>query len=212
MKQKVLLAAVAASLLTPGLSHAQSGESIIGASNFGYSTIGADLGKVMLDDDIVLVNEVYEEFALGALAGSLQVADNFALYAGGEVFLNDGPNTEMTQTVLSAGIQTPIGIGDRVDIVPMLGIERYELEICIDGYCGKEDESTAVYGIGARIWAVADTLEVSIGIKDGNDDDYESEVSIGAHGWINDHHRVGIDYRSEEELSAVSLGYRYVFW
>lgn len=211
MKLKVLSAAIAVSLLAPGLAHAQLGKANSHTSNFYYNTIGIDLGRVTLDDKLVIEDEVYDGFGSATLEGGVQLADNLALYALGDYFTNDGSRTEATYTALEAGIKFPIPIGDRFDIIPSLGYQNAEIEVCIDGTCASEDESILVYGAGARFWVIPDQMEFSIGYKDSSDSDYDHEISVGIFGWIEKHHRLGIEYMTEKELSRATLGYRYVF-
>ncbi|WP_298450475.1 hypothetical protein [uncultured Marinobacter sp.] len=211
MNKRIFLAAVAASVMASGQAYAQSGGQGVGASNFAYSSIGVSLGKATLDDSIILGGEVYEDLGLFAFGGSLQVLDNLVLLAGVDAIANDGRNSEVSQTSVSFGLSVPIPLGDRVDLVPSLGFSRAEFEICEYNYCVSDDDSFAVYGVGIRAWVVPSQFEISAGVASSNQEDSDSVVSLGAHGWLKEHHRIGLDYQDTDGISLLSLGYRYVF-
>ncbi|OEY65047.1 outer membrane beta-barrel protein [Marinobacter sp. X15-166B] len=209
MRKSIVLTAILAASVAPNLALAQSNG--IGASNFSYSTLGFEIGKAKLDDPLIFAGEKYEEFGALSISGGVQVLDNLVLVAGVSGIANDGPRTEISQTAVSFGVAVPIPLGDRVDLVPALGFARGELENCIDGVCVTEDDSFATYGVGVRAWIVPRAFEVSAGVTDSNESDSDAVVALGAHGWINDHHRLSLEYQDTEELSSVTVGYRYVW-
>lgn len=188
---------------------AQEHNTGLGKSNFSYSTLGIQLGKVTPDEEIVFLNEVYEDFGAAALNGSFQVAGNFAIGAGASAFANEGNRTEITSSSVNLDLYVPVPLGDRVDLIPRIGYVSSEIELCADGLCATEDDSAMSYGLAARIWAVPGALEISGGFSDTNEEESESVTSIGAALWAGEHHRFALNYDASDSFDAVLLGYSY---
>lgn len=203
-----LLASMAISA-TPALA-ASNGEGP-GASNFSYSTLGFQIGKVTLEDEIVFLGEVYEEFSSFGLTGTFQAADNFAIGLSGSSFSNDGPRTEITNTTVSVNAYFPLPVGDRIDIIPQIAYISSEAEACADGFCSKADDSGIGYGLSGRAWVVPGQFEINGGFSDSNAEDSESVLSLGAAAWFNDHHSVGFNFDTSENFNAFDIGYTYTW-
>lgn len=205
----VALVAVLAIPTTPLM--AEGGSPDIGRSNFSYSMVGGYLGRVTPDQEIVFLNEVYEDFGAAGINGSIQLADNFAIGGGIGVFANEGDRTEITNSSVNLNIYVPVPLGDRVDLIPRIGYVSTEVEACADGFCATEDDSAMSYGLFTRIWAVPGVLEISGGFSDTNADNSESTTSLAAALWFREHHSVGLNYDTSDSFDAVSVGYRYTF-
>lgn len=208
IKVNSLAVAVALTIATVPVA-AQDLNTALGKSNFSYSTLGIQLGKVTLDEEIVFLNEVYEDFGAAAINGSFQVADNFAIGAGASAFTNEGSRTEITNSSVNLDLYIPVPLGDRVDLIPRIGYVSSEIELCADGVCVKEDDSAMSYGLATRIWAVPGTLEIIGGFSDTNADGSESVIAIGAALWGGEHHRFALNYDTGDSFDAVLLGYSY---
>lgn len=193
--------------VTPVL--AQDAETDTGKSNFSYSTLGIQLGKVTLEEDLIFFGEVYEEFGAAAISGSVQLADNFAIGAGSSAFSNEGNRTEISSSSVNVSLFFPVPLGERVDLVPQVGYVGSEIEFCVDGLCRSDDDSAMSYGLATRIWAVPGTLELNLGVLDTNADDSEATTALGAAIWANENHRFAVDYATTDSVDTVLLGYRY---
>lgn len=193
--------------VTPVL--AQDADTDIGKSNFSYSTLGIQLGKVTPEEELVFFGEVYEEFGAAAISGSVQLADNFAIGAGSSAFSNEGNRTEISSSSINVSLFFPVPLGERVDLVPQVGYVSSEIELCVDGLCSSDDDSAMSYGLATRIWAVPGTLELNLGVLDTNADNSEATTSLGAALWANENHRFALDYATADSVDTVLLGYRY---
>ena len=125
-RNAVALTAVLAMTTTP--LFAEETQSGIGKSNFSYSTVGGYLGRVTPDEEIVFLNEVYEDFGAAGINGAVQLADNLAIGASAGIFTNEGNRTEITNSSISLNLFVPIPIGDRVDLIPRVGYVGNEVE------------------------------------------------------------------------------------
>jgi outer membrane autotransporter protein len=54
-------------------------------------------------------------------------------------------------------------------------------------------------------------FEVNGGFSDTNEEDSEGVLSLGAAAWFNEHHSIGFNYDTSEDVSAFDLGYRYTW-
>lgn len=207
MRKLYLAVALASGITAPAVS--QAAENAVQPSNFSYSTLGFQLGRATPDEDIVFLNERYEDFGAASLFGSFQAADNIAFGISLSAIANEGDRTELSQTAASVQMLVPLGIGNQVDIVPRFGFGRFEAEACVDGLCATEDDSAAVYGVSFRAWVVPSLLELTAGFNDTTLDDSESALSLGAALWARDHHRFGLDYEGSDSITVVTLGYSY---
>ncbi|MCG7198745.1 porin family protein [Marinobacter pelagius] len=206
-RNAVALAAVLTMTASPLM--AQESQSGIGKSNFSYSTVGGYLGRVTPDQEIVVLDEVYDDFGAAGINGSLQLADHLAIGAALDVIANEGNRTEITGTSVGLSVLVPVPIGDRVDIFPSIGFVRSEVEACVDNFCVTEDDSALSYGLFTRIWVVPGALEISGGFSDTDEDNSDSTTSIGAALWFREHHSIELDFDRSDSFDAVTVGYRY---
>lgn len=206
MNSRVLAAALTIAAVPAVAQDSNTGPS---KSNFSYSTLGIQLGKVTPEEEIVFLGEVYEEFGAAGINGTFQVADNFVIGAGSSAFSNEGNRTEITSSSVSLDLYVPVPIGDRVDLIPRVGYVSSEIEFCADGLCATEDDTAMSYGLATRIWAVPGSLEISASFSDSNADDSESVTSIGAALWAAEHHRFSLSYGASDSFDTVLLGYSY---
>lgn len=179
------------------------------ASNFSYTVFEVALGRASLDEKVILVDEVYEDFGVFSIGGGYQAADNFALSIAASGIANEGDNTEWTNTSISLSGAFPIPVGEQVDIVPQVGYVSVEAEMCAYGFCVKEDESGLLYGLGVRAWAIPGQFEVNASYSNSTIEDSERAIGIGAALWFQDHHSVRLNYADEGDISAFTIGYRY---
>lgn len=203
----LLLTSVLAAPAAPAL--ALSAGSGPGESNFSYSTLGFQLGKATPDEEIIFFGERYEDFGAASIGGSVQLADNFAIGGSASSISNEGPRTEISTSAVSLNFFVPIPMGDRVDLVPRIGYISTEVERCLDNVCAEEDDSALAYGIGMRLWAIPDGLELNAAFSDTNADNSKSVLSLGLAGWVNKHHRFGLDFETSDSINAVLVGYSY---
>lgn len=206
-RNAVALTAVLAMTTTP--LFAEETQSGIGKSNFSYSTVGGYLGRVTPDEEIVFLNEVYEDFGAAGINGAVQLADNLAIGASAGIFTNEGNRTEITNSSISLNLFVPIPIGDRVDLIPRVGYVGNEVEACADNICATEDDSALSYGLFTRIWVVPGTLEISGGFSDSDEENSDSTTSIGAALWFREHHSIELNVDQNDSFDAVTVGYRY---
>lgn len=202
-----IAAVLASTLAAPAI--AQSSGDGIERSNFSYSTLGFELGKATPDEDIIFLNERYEDFGAASLFGSFQAASNLAFLVSASGIANDGPQTELSQTNLTFQLLAPLPVGDQVDIIPRFGFGTFEAEACFNGLCESEDDSAAVYGVSLRAWAAPGLLEFSAGIEDSTLEDSDAALAIGAALWAADHHRFALDYEGSDSFTVVTIGYSY---
>lgn len=208
MKFNSLAIATALTLAaTPVL--AQDADTDIVKSNFSYSTLGIQLGKVTPEQEIVFLGEVYEDFGAASINGSVQLADNFAIGGASSAFSNEGNRTEITSSAINLNLYFPVPLGDRVDLVPRVGYVSAEVEACADGFCATEDDSAMSYGLATRIWASPGKLELNIGVSGSNMEDSEATTALGAALWANEHHRFALNYETSDSFDSVLLGYSY---
>lgn len=192
-------------------SLAQGSGSNIDASNFSYSTLGFKLGKLTPDEEIVFLGERYEDFGIASISGSVQVASNFAIGGAISSTANDGPRTEINLSSVSGSLLFPIPLGPAADVIPQIGYLSTEAELCADSVCISEDDSAVSYGVGLRLWAVPEKLELSAAFGDNNGDNSESTVSLGIAGWSSENHRFALDFNTSDSADAVLIGYNYVW-
>ncbi|MDI9244667.1 hypothetical protein [Marinobacter sp. CHS3-4] len=205
---KIILPAVAMALATTPVQ-AQDASGSSSQSNFTYSSLGIQLGKVTPEQELVFLGEVYEEFGAAAITGTVQLANNFAIGGSSAAYANSGNRTEITNSSLSLNLFFPIPIADRVDLVPRVGFVRVETEFCADGICASEDDSVVAYGLASRIWVAPDKLEVNVGFSDVNEEDSESTIALGGAIWATENHRFALDYETSDSVDAVFVGYSY---
>jgi len=122
MRKRNAVALTAVLTMTTTPLFAEEAQSGIGKSNFSYSTVGGYLGRVTPDEEIVFLNEVYEDFGAAGINGAVQLADNLAIGASAGIFTNEGNRTEITNSSISLNLFVPIPIGDRVDLIPRVGM------------------------------------------------------------------------------------------
>src|SRR5690606_1248140 len=149
----------------------------VSASNFSYSVLEVALGKATLDDEVVVVDEVYEDFGFFGFGGGYQFAENFALSLSAAGFANEGDDTEWTTSTVSILANFPIPVAPQVDIIPTVGYVSGESEICLGNTCIKEDDSGLGYGIGIRAWAVPGQFEVNAAYANSAMEDSERTIS-----------------------------------
>lgn len=192
------------------------------ATNFTYTNIDLSLGVMRLDENLRVEDEVYKEFGTFALSGSSQINKNFALNLGVSLLANEGPHTEVNRSALTLGMAFPVAASELLDIVPTFGLLSVETEFCSYSACYKEDESGIAYGLGLRLWAIPDAVEVMAGIVDSTLDDSVAVVSLGAALWWQQRHSLRVNYSARKEnhnrrggidkmspgASELTIGYR----
>lgn len=181
------------------------------ASNFSYSYLGFNLGKLTPDEDIVFLGEVYEEFGTFSLTSGYQFNPNMALFISSSAAANEGPTTELSTSSFSLGLMFPVAVGEYLDIVPGVGFVNAEVEGCSGGLCASDDESGAAFGLSLRGWAVAEVLEVSAQIQGSTLDDSETFVGLGGALWWAKRHSARLDFGSQKSQRQFSIGYRYTW-
>ena len=112
---------------------------------------------------------------------------------------------------MSVNAYFPLPAGERIDIIPRIGYISTEAEACADGFCSTVDDTGIGYGLFARGWVVPGQFEVNGGFSDTNEEDSEGVLSLGAAAWFNEHHSIGFNYDTSEDVSAFDLGYRYTW-
>ena len=178
-------------------------------TNFTYSQLGIGLGVINFDDSIIIAGDEYDGLAFLTLSGSVQIVENVVLGLSLNGAASEGDNSEISASAAILSIAVPIPVGERTDIVPLLGYGTYSAEVCIFDTCAEEDDSAASYGISARFWAVPDQVELNLGISDTTLEDSEATLSAGFGGWIHEHHRLGVNLSLTDDQTAYGLGYSY---
>lgn len=181
------------------------------ASNFSYSYLGFNLGKLTPDEDIIFLGEVYEEFGTFSLDSGYQFNPNLALFISSAAAANEGPTTELSTSSFSLGLMFPIAVSERLDIVPGVGFVNSEVEGCLSGLCRAEDESGAAFGLLLRGWAVDDSLEINAQVQGSTLDDSETFVGLGGALWWAKRHSARLDFGSQKSQRQFSIGYRYTW-
>lgn len=197
MTRKSLLAACLACLAAPAA-----------AESFRYTYVEAGLGLVSLEEDLVLFNEVYEDFGLFYAGGGFQLHDNVAIEVSAGVLGNEGDRTEITESAIGISVLFPIAITDSLSLAPRIGHQSYELELCRDNTCMTADERDAVYGVGLRAWALPGQLEITAELSDSTATESDTFVGVGAALWF-DNHSLRLKLGETEFQTQFSVGYRY---
>lgn len=180
------------------------------ASNFSYTNIDVSLGVLRLDESLQVEDEIYEELGTFALSGSAQINSNFALSLGVSVLSNEGPHTEVSGSAVTLGMAFPFAASEFLDVVPALGLLSVESKFCGYSVCHQEDESGIAYGVGLRLWAMPDTIEVMAGIIDSTLADSTATVSIGAALWWQRQHSLRLNYGARRESDRLRHDIHYV--
>lgn len=197
MLRKALLTAGLACFMVPAA-----------AENFSYTYAEAGLGLVDLEEDLQFATEVYEDFGLFSVQAGYQVNDNVALRVQAGVLGNEGDRTEITETSASFSLLFPVKVSDLLTLAPRVGQMTRELEGCLDDTCITEDDTSTIYGVELRAWALPRQLELSAGILDSTAAETDSLVSMGAAWWI-ENHSIRLDVAEDESATNFTLGYRY---
>lgn len=179
------------------------------ASNFSYNAIDVSLGVMRLDESLYFDGEIYKEFGTFALSGSFQLNENLALGIGVGVLANEGPDTEISANAVTLSLAFPFAVSRTLDLVPTIGLVSTEQEMCTHSFCYKDDDSGIGYGVGLRLWALPETLEIMAGISDSTLEGSQALVSVGAALWWQNHHSVRLNYSADKDASEVALGYRF---
>jgi hypothetical protein len=180
-------------------------------TNFSYSYLGFNVGKVTLDEQLDFLGETYEEFGTFAVNASYQVHDNAAVIFGSAAMSNSGPQTEITASTAVLGFAFPFKAGSALDIVPTLGLLSYRDEFCVSNVCVKDDESGMAYGVSVRAWAIRDSLEINGSWADSTLEDSLAHYGIGGAFWWATHHSVRLNLGRNKESRSVSLGYWFTW-
>lgn len=197
MTRKALLVACLACLTAPAA-----------ADSFSYTYAEAGLGLVLLEEDLVFANEVYEDFGLFLARGGYQLSDNVAFEVNAGIFGNQGDRTELTETSASFSVLFPVQVTEQLAVAPKVGQRTFELEGCLDNDCVTEDDTSAIYGADLRAWAVPGQLEIIAGVLDSTATGSDTLVTLGAALWL-DHHSLRLEVSEDEFATRVAVGYRY---
>ncbi len=176
---------------------------------FSYTQIGFKTGRVDPKDDFSDFDVRDDTLGAIELSGSYQINQN--LFIGGE-FNQIHKSERRYEGTFSSGsvfLGLPLDASENVDLIPTLGLGRFEAEACVDRQCLSEDDTAAVFGANLRIFAIPDILELSLGVRDNTLEDSEPYFLVGIAGWLVNHHRVSFDYVDAEGVRAFGLGYMY---
>ena len=181
------------------------------ASSLDYSHISIDLGRLSLDDRIVIVDEEYSELGAGSISAAYQFRGG--VFIGGRVgaATNSGSNSELTFRTADLEVGLPIPLGGRADLIPLAGFTATEVEVCYNESCIEDDDSGLLYGVGLRAWVARDLLEINAQFHDTTIDDSESVLSAGGALWWAHRHSLRLNGAFADSTTLLTLGYRYTF-
>lgn len=176
---------------------------------FSYSQIGFKYGFIDLKDDLPTLDGTYDKLDAFEFDGSVQIRQNLFIGAEFNRAHEDKARTEATASSASVFLGMPLDASDQVDLVPTLGIGRFDIEGCFDSMCVSDDDTAVVFGAELRVFAIPDIAEVTLGVHDNTLEGSDPYFTIGLAGWASGAHRVGFEYTDAEGIRALSLGYSH---
>lgn len=183
--------------------------STLAEENFSYSYFEFATGRVTLDDAVELDSREFSDLGALRLSAAHHFGENFAVGGDWRIATRERGPEEITRVRSSLEAIFPVALTDRLDLVPRTGFTRVRLEDCVDDSCKRDTASGLHAGLGLRVWAVEDSLEVFTNWRGNRMDEDESSLSLGAGFWWLDHHRLSLDVEGTDSQRAVLLGYRF---
>lgn len=176
---------------------------------FRYTQVGFKVGRIVLDDDFIVMGDRYDSSGASEFSFSNQVQQN--LLIGGQIntFEENGSRSEFSLTYASLFFGMPLDASKRVDLVPMVGVSRIDQEACIDQQCLSTDDTAVVFGSELRTFVIPNALELSLGVNDNTFEDTDPYFTVSVAGWAVRHHRISFDYTDAKGIKGFGLGYGY---
>lgn len=176
---------------------------------FEYTQVGFQLGQIDLKTEIPTPDGTYDKMDAVEFAGSYQIAQN--LFIGAQ-FNRADENKQRSEVEISSSallLGMPLDASENVDIVPTIGLGEFNAEVCGDNRCSSDSDTAALFGAELRVFAIPDTLELKLGVRDNTLDGADPYYTIGIAGWAMRHHRLSIEYTDAEGVRGYGLGYSY---
>ena len=179
--------------------------------NFSYSYIEFASGHVALDEDVRVESREFSDLGTLRLSAAHHFGENFALGGDWRVASRERGSEELSRARSSLQAFFPLALSDRLDLVPSAGFSRVRLEQCTDDTCQRETGSGLHAGLGLRVWALEDSLEVFTGWQGNRMDEDESSLSLGAGFWWLDHHRLSLELEGTDSQRTSFIAYRFTW-
>lgn len=209
MKQLVPTFVFSVLLSTTLTAEARTAPDGFSEPTFSYSQVGFKYGFIDLKDDLPTLDGTYDKLDAFEFDGSVQIRQNLFIGAEFNRAHEDKARTEATASSASVFLGMPLDASDQVDLVPTLGIGRFDIEGCFDSVCASGNDTAAVFGAELRVFAIPDIAEVTLGVHDNTLEGSDPYFTIGLAGWASGAHRVGFEYTDAEGIRALSLGYSH---
>lgn len=184
-------------------------------TNFSYSTLSIELGKVTYKTPICAGGQCLSDLSGASIGGSYQFADDLLIVSlSGTSVSSSGPVWSVKDGGGAFALSIVKAIGDKIDITAGIASLSSQLDICATICMSVTDTGTG-YGGGLQIW-IDDSKKLAGKIsiessKFSKSTSSTTTTSLGLGYYVTEKDEIYGGYDTNSDASAISIGYAHHF-
>lgn len=185
-------------------------------TNFSYSTLGIELGKVTYKTPICIGSSCLSELNGVSIGGSYQFADDLLVVSLSGTSMSGSASTWSAEVGGGAlALSIVKAVGNKIDITAGIASLSSQVDVCSGSICISESDTGTAYGGGLRIW-IDDSKklagEISIeSSKYSKSTSSTTSTSLGLGYYVTEKDEIKGTYGTNSDASSVSIGYTHHF-
>ena len=185
-------------------------------TNFSYSTLLIELGKVTYKTPICAGGQCLSDLSGASIGGSYQFADDLLVISLSGTSVNgSGSVWSVKESDGDLSLAIVKAVGDKIDVDAWVSSLSSQVDACSGGICVSDSDTGTGFGGGLQFW-IEDSkkLEGKISIesdKYSKSTSSTTTTSLGLGYYVTGKDEIYGGYDTNSDASAISIGYAHHF-